>query len=147
MTPDMFKYYIFDPGWSNNIPLTQLQMINYNINLVNKVVKNVISVEKPEDYKANIIKPVFFKVQDLTSINVHKDVSENICLPINKYKSQCAMFYIKIEDAVFPEIGRTPEGVIFKIDCGKLTKQLNTSQYYVLNENYELISSGKYTYI
>ena len=57
------------------------------------------------------------------------------------------MFYIKIEDAVFPEIGRTPEGVIFKIDCGKLTKQLNTSQYYVLNENYELISSGKYTYI
>lgn len=147
MTPDMFKYYIFDPVWSNNIPLTQLQMINYNINLVNKVVKNVIAVEKPEDYKANIIKPVFFKVQDLTSINVHKDVSENICLPINKYKSQCAMFYIKIEDAVFPEIGRTPEGVIFKIDCGKLTKQLNTSQYYVLNENYELISSGKYTYI
>lgn len=147
MTPDIFKYYIFAPGWSNNIPLTQLQMINYNINLVNKVVKNVISVEKPDDYKANIIKPVFFKVQDLTSINVHKDVSENICLPINKYKSQCSMFYIKIEDAMFPEIGRTPEGVIFKIDCGKLTKQLNTAQYYVLNENYELVSSGKYTYI
>ncbi len=148
ITQDVIKYFIKSSSIKNkNIPLSKIQMINYNIDFVNKVVKNVISVERPADYKANIIKPVFFKVKDGININIHKDVSENICLPLNQYKAQCSMFYLKIEDATFPESGRVSEGVIFKIDCGKLTKKLNTSTYYILNSDMELITSGKYTYI
>lgn len=148
ITPEVFKFFIEPVGkWPNNIPLSNINMINYNLNFVNKVIKNIVSVERPNDYKANIIKPVFFKVKDSINISVHKDVSENICLPLNNYKSQVGQFYIKIEDATFSETGRVAEGVIFKIDCGKLTKSLDTGQYYILNSDMELVTSGKYTYV
>ena len=147
LSPDIFKYFIDNEGWQYNIPLSQVNMINYNLNIVNKVVKEVINVDQPDDYKANIIKPVFFKTQDGISINIHKEVSENICLPLNIYKSQVDCFYIKVEEAIFSEIGRVPEGVIFKIDAGKLTKSTDTGKYYIMNQDYELVTSGEYKYV
>lgn len=143
---DVFKYFI---NTSNvfNIPISQIDMINYNVNIVNKIKKNVVQIDRPADYKANIIRPVFFRTTEAENINVHKEISENVCIALNRYKSQVNMFYIKIENATFAECGRVNEGVIFKIDCGKLTKQYTTGPYYILNENYELVTEGKYTYV
>ena len=120
-------------------------MNNYNIDVVNKVVNNVVSVERPDDYKANIIKPVFFKVQDAFNITIHPAVTENICINLDAYKNKVNVFSIKIGDQTFNEIGRTANGVIFKIVGVNIeANNGDTGTYYILNDVGELVTTGQY---
>lgn len=112
----------------------------------NKTVMEVVEMTAQTDSKSNIIQPVFFRVRDLASIVVHPEVTENICINLDAYKSQVDRFYIKIEGAAFPEIGRTEMGVIFKVKGSSLPKRLTQGVYYILNENTDLVTTGKYIY-
>lgn len=118
----------------------------YNINTVNKIQQNVIQMERPADYKANIIKPVFFKVQPLNDITIHPDVTEQISIDLDAYKSKASSFMLKIEGVTFVEYGRSSTGVIFKIIGQSLPGTISEGTYYILNQDSELITSGKYTY-
>lgn len=114
--------------------------------IMNKTVQNVVTMTAQTDSKSNIIQPVFFRVRELASIVVHPEVTENICINLDAYKSQVNKFLIKIEGTVFSEIGRTESGIIFKVQGNMLPGKVGSGIYYILNQDAELVTSGKYMY-
>lgn len=163
ITQEMFKFMVFGPDESiknyYNINRCYIagadadkddtrfsDMINNNINVVNKSVKVVSESDVASSGKSHFIKPVFFKVHDLASIVIHPEVTENICLNLDQYKSKVNVFKIQIEGVQFAEIGRGGNGVIFKIIGSRLPKKVMSGVYYILNDDREMVTSGKYTY-
>lgn len=145
LTQDLFKFYIGELPF-NHVTLSLIDMNTYNINTVNKIEKKIIQVDRPSDYKSNILKPVYYKVKDVASIVLHPAVTENICLNLDAYKSSVEAFIIQVEGVNFTERARTNAGVIFKI-VGTSLPNINTSGvYYILNQDSELITTGKYNY-
>lgn len=98
------------------------------------------------DSKANIVQPVFFKSRDLANIIIHPEVTENICINLDAYKAKVTTFYIKIEGIVFPEMGRIEAGVIFKVQGNLLPGKTAGGIYYILDQDTNLVTTGKYTY-
>jgi hypothetical protein len=124
----------------------------YNINAVNKIENNVININRPEDTKSGLIQPMFYRSVESININIHPKVIENICINLDIYKSKVDTFILKIEDSIFPEIGRTQAGVLFKIKNPTIIKNEQGKEklsgvYYILNQDNELVTSGKYNYI
>lgn len=113
---------------------------------VNQTVQNKVVITSQTDSKANIIQPIFFKVRDLAQIIIHPEVTENICINLDAYKSQVDRFFIKIEGVSFMEIGRVESGVIFKVKGNLLPGSLSTGTYYILNQDGDLVTTGKYKY-
>ena len=144
-TQDIFKFYIGEPPF-HHVALSLIDMNNYNINAVNKIEKKIIQVERPSDYKANILKPVYYKVKDLASLILHPSVTENICINLDTYKSTVDTFIIQIENVSFIERARTNSGVIFKIVGTNLPHSVESGVYYILNQDSELVTTGKFTY-
>ena len=148
ITPEVFR---FIPPVVNELGLTKLNldiisMQEYNVPVVNKVTKNIIKVNRPEDYKANILRPVFIRSVELKNIVVHPEVTENLSLGLNRYKSAVSLFWIRIEGVDFVEIGRTDNTVVFKVDGSLLANEQTSGTYYILNENKEVVTSGNYRY-
>ena len=147
LTQEVYKYMIFTG--ENNLSKIKLNLIDMNvinINTVNKIQKNIVQLDRPKDYKSNITKPVYYRVRELSHLVVHPAVTENICLNLDKYKYLADSFILKIEGINFVEHSRTSNGVIFKIIGNKLPNATQNGTYYILNQDSELISTGKYTY-
>ena len=154
---DIYKYFVGTDFYVNKSPINNinLDLVNmklYNINAVNKIENTVVQISRPEDTKSRLIQPMFYKSVDITNINIHPMVVENICINLDIYKSKVDTFILKIEDSLFQEIGRTQSGVLFKIKNPTIIKdekgkvKLN-GIYYILNQDNELVTSGKYNYI
>lgn len=142
-TKELFKYFV-NPLKITNIDLTNMNKIE--INTVNKIINNIIQVDRPEDSKSNIIQPVFFRVRDLNNIIIHPEVTENICINLDQYKSKVNQFMIKIEGCTFKQIGANGYGIIFKVIGKNLPNKKTSGLYYILDQDAEFITSGKYTY-
>jgi hypothetical protein len=113
--------------------------------VVNIIENKVVSVERPQDYKTNVVKPIFVKVQDTDTIRLHRNVTENISINLDAYKNKVSSFVIKIGDMNYYEIGRINSGIVFKIVGSSLPE--NDGIYYILNESGELVTSGKYNVV
>lgn len=147
VTQNLFSYFINnDQQTWIDIKNENIDMNIYNINAVDKIEYKVYKLNNPTDAKSNIIQPVFFKVYDLPSIIVHPNVTENICLNLDQYKSKVKSFTILLENIQFGEIGRNTSGVIFKITGKKLPQNNLNGIYYIINQDEEVVTSGKYTY-
>ena len=114
--------------------------------IVNKTVQHVTQMTSQTDSKANIVQPVFFRARELANIILHPAVTENICINLDAYKAQVSSFFIKVEGTTFPEIGRTEAGVIFKVQGNMLPGSQNAGVYYILNQDADLVTTGKYIY-
>lgn len=145
LTQSLFRYLVGVVP-QQKIFLSAVDMNVYNINAVNKIQQNIIQVERPDDYKANIIKPIFFRTSKLASLVIHPVVTEQICINLDQYKSKVNSFILQVENTSFPEIGRNSSGVIFRIVGNKLPNQMATGTYYILDQDSELITTGQYTY-
>ena len=121
-------------------------MNNYTINAVNKVQQNIIQMERPDDYKANIIKPIFFRARELGGLVIHPAVTEQISINLDQYKSKVSRFMLKVEDTTFVEFGRTASGVVFKIVGVNLPNKKTSGLYYILDQDGELVTTGQYIY-
>ena len=148
LTPENYKYMIplENPWGFEKLNLNDIAMQRYDVHVVNKIQKNVIAVNRPEDAKANIIKPVFVRSVDLKNIVVHPEVVESLSFNLNRYKSMVDIFNIRIEGTDFMEVGRTDNTVVFRIDGNLLPNETTEGKYYILNENYEVVTSGNYRY-
>lgn len=147
ITQEVYKYIIFSHENSlNYIKLNLIDMNNYDLNIVNKIQNNIIQVDRPKDYKSNIIKPVYYKTRDLSNLIIHPEITENICINLDGYKYLVDSFIIRVEGVNFIETARTPSGVIFKIIGNKLANKQQSGTYYILNQDNELITTGKYFY-
>lgn len=123
-----------------------VDMNEYNVSVVNKIHKDVVKINRPEDYKSNIIKPVFIRTEPLEDIIIHPAVSENIAINLNKYKSKVDLFYIRVEGVDFIEIGRTPTSVVFGIDGNLLPNETIEGIAYILDKEFKLVTTTKYKY-
>jgi len=141
---DLIKYFIYDDFEINNIKLNELDMNLYNINVVNKIDNQIIQLSNKEDSKNNLIQPTFFKVVDLSNITIYPNVTQTICINLDIYKSKVSSFILQLDGINFPEIGRTQYGVLFKIQGSKLSNNITSGQYYILDQNLELVTAGKY---
>lgn len=122
---------------------------NMNIDkprIINKEIVQVVEMTSQTDSKSNIIQPVFFRARELANIIVHPEVTENICINLDAYKAQATRFFIKIEGVTFPEIGRVESGAIFKVQGNMLPGKVAGGVYYILDQDLNLITTGKYTY-
>lgn len=147
---------------SNTIPLTQelygkvkantsikinLEEMNVNkINIINSVNVESTKYNVPETSKSNIILPVFYRVRELGNVVVHPEVNENICINLDAYKSKVSNFIMQLEGIKFTEIGTTNSGTIFKVIGSMLPKSQPSGTYYILSQDGELVTTGKYTY-
>jgi hypothetical protein len=148
---------------SNEIPITQelfslfanggcekiIDIEDMNIqtfNVVNKIEHNIVQVERPNvtESKNNIVQPVFFRVKESEILTLHPMVTENISINLDDYKSKVERFTLQIGDTLFSQIGANSYGILFKIKANTLPKTITAGTYYVLDENNELITTGKY---
>lgn len=152
LTMDMMSYFLKPKttlaGLDNiyNINLDAINMDVFNINAINKIENKTIHVGTTNDIKSHIIQPTFFKSLHVMDLIIHPDVTETISINLDDYKSKVDTFIIQIENTQFIEVGRNATGVLFKIIGKKLPGVLNNGTYFILNEKYEMVTSGKYTY-
>ena len=121
-------------------------MIIQQPRMVNRTIQNVINMTSQTDSKANIIQPVFFRSRELASLLIHPEVNENICINLDAYKAQVDSFILKVEGICFNESGRTNSGVIFLVEGNLLPGSADEGIVYILNQDDELVTTGKYTY-
>jgi hypothetical protein len=146
ITQEIFKYFV---GWDldslkNRQKIDDMKITNYT--LVNKIVNEIVQLERPDKSKSNIIQPVFFRSVDSEFITIHPSVTENICINLDSYKHLVDSFLLQIEGVKFAEIGRLKAGVVFKVFGNRLPKKISSGQYYILNQDSEVVTSGKYIY-
>lgn len=143
-TPAKFDIGDLDSSHVFDITINGTDMTE--INIVNKINKNIVSVQRPDAHRNSVARPVFFKVKENTSdIQVHPSVTENIGVNLQKYKSQVKLFTMKVAGFEFPEIGRIGGNVVFKLNAGTLPEDLAAGLYYILDDNKELVTFGNYT--
>ena len=114
--------------------------------VINKNILQVVEMTAQTDSKSNIVQPVFFRTRELANLILHPEVTENVCINLDAYKAQCSRFFIKVEGTTFPEIGRTESGVIFKVQGNLLPGKVAGGVYYILNQDTDLVTTGKYKY-
>lgn len=115
-----------------------------NINMVNKTTRQIINIEKPNDFKNNLTRPVFIRAQKNNDIIIHPSVTENISINLREYKNYVETFTLRIADTDFTEYGRQSSNIIFKVVGKQLPEDIEEGTYYVLDDNNELVTSGPY---
>lgn len=93
-----------------------------------------------------LYKPIFYRVQDLQSIKIHKNLVQNIGINLSNIMTKVETFSIRIGDNTYKESSRNDVYTIFKINGSDLSS-LSSGIYHILNEDAEYISSGTYTII
>lgn len=155
MTMEVFKYFAelnktnVDSNSWNSVNIDEVNMNIYNINAVNKIIQEVTYVDNLDQAKSNIISPTFFRAVDSQDIDIYPETTENICINLDPYKPKVDVFFIKIEGVLYQELGRVPKGVIFKVNSqhNPLPNKIKSGTYYILNQDYEQVTKGKYRYI
>lgn len=149
---DLFRYFVGPSDFMVNrnpvycVNLDLLDMNVLNINTVNKIENKVVQFSSPVDTKSNLIQPTFFRTTELANIVIHPEVVETICINLDRYKSKVDHFVMQVEGVKFVEIGRNSNGSLFKIIGANLPNVKTSGTYYILNQDNELVTSGKYTY-
>ena len=142
ITQEIFS--IFTNGGSEKI--IDIADMNINtFNVVNKIENNIIQLERPNESKSNIVQPVFFRTKETETLTLHPVVTENISINLDDYKSKVERFILQIGDNQFEQIGANSYGILFKIPANTLSKTISSGIYYILNENKELVTTGKYS--
>lgn len=144
ITKEEFKYFIKQQIRNVNLQNIDMKLNNYNV--VNVIENKIVTVERPNDYKANIVKPIFVKTQENDNIRLYRSVTQNISLNLDAYKNKVDSFILKIGDMNFYEIGRINSGIIFKVIGVNLPEQ-NNGDYFILNNDGELVTNGKYVIV
>jgi hypothetical protein len=86
-------------------------------------------------------------VNDSELLTIHPAVTENVCVNLDDYKSKVDTFSLQIENCRFNQIGANQYGIIFKVVGATLPQEATEGTYYILNEDYELVTKGKYKYV
>ncbi len=133
---------------TNKINIDDLDMNCNQISTINKIKEttNNIVVEN-SDAKNHIIQPVFYQTRELNNTIIHPAVTENISLNLETYKAQVKQFLVQIEGVSFKEIGRTSQGIVFKVYGNMLPKSVDDGILYVLDQDSNLVTTGKFTYV
>ena len=148
MTKELYKYFVQTSSFNGitHININTLDMILYDVHAVNKIENVIIQNQTVTDSKSNIIQPVFYRAIETPDIILYPEVTDTICINLDQYKSKVNAFIIQVEGIKFNEIGRNSKGVLFKIQGKKLPQEITSGQYYILDQDSELVTLGKFSY-
>lgn len=152
LTRELYKYIMKTDDFEingyviNNVNLDYVNMEFKQINITNKLENNIFHSTVVNN-GSNVSVPVFYKSVELYETILHPEVTETICINLDYYKSKVNSFLVQIEGIKFKEVGRSSAGVFFKIIGNKLPKKLSSGTLYILNQDSELVTTGKYKYI
>lgn len=141
ITQEVFSKFVND-GLEKIIDVNDMNITNYSV--VNKIENKIIQLDRPNDSKSNIIQPVFFRSNELENITIHPVVTENISINLDDYKSKVQKFTLLINGCKFEQVGANSYGIIFKIHANSLPSTTTNGIYYILDDNMELVTTGKY---
>ena len=142
ITQEIFSTMV-NGGMEKIIDVSDMEINTYNV--VNKIENKIVQIERPNESKSNIMQPIFFRVKDTETLTLHPVVTENISINLDDYKTKVDKFTLLIEGCRFEQIGSNSYGILFKIGANKLPETAVTGTYYILNENDELVTTGKYS--
>lgn len=144
VTQEIFSMFYAD-GTEKIIDINDMNITKYNV--VNKIENRIVTLERPTESKANIIQPVFFRANETEMLTLHPLVNETISINCDDYKSKVSKFVLQIEGCKFEQIGSNKYGIMFRINANALPASAVSGTYYLLNEDLELITTGKYNCI
>ena len=148
LTQELFAKMVNHQNFPSQINLDDLNMNNININAVNKIENVTQNVTyKVDPQKSHMIQPIFYQTREIEQIIIHPAVTENISLNLETYKPYVKRFLLQIEGVSFKEIGRTSQGIVFKIYGNMLPKSVESGIAYVLDQDMNLVTTGKYKYV
>lgn len=154
LTQDEYRFLINNPEIIN---LNDIDMNVENVKIINKIENNVIQIQRPDDYKTNLIKPVFYKAYSADTIVIMRDPKVggtlkqyiSIELPSNVSANTIKLFKLRINGQVFTEVARQMNQIIFLINPGvkadvDLEEELmNEIVYDVTNDDDVTVFYGK----
>jgi hypothetical protein len=153
ITQDEYRFIINNPEIIN---LNDIAMNVENVKIINKIENNVIQIQRPDDYRTNLIKPVFYKVYTADTIAIKCDPHSgtlkqyiSIDPPANVPVNAIKKFTLFINGQKFNEIARQMNHVIFlinpgvKLDIDAEGKPMTETQYEVFKDNEEECFEGK----
>lgn len=147
LTQDLFSILLNHDDFPTSVNLDELTMNNINLTAVNRIVQNTTLLNKtPDNAKNHITQPIFYQTRDVGQVVIHPAVTEIIALNLDSYKSKVTQFMIQIEGVSFKEVGRTAKGVLFKVYGNLLPQSVKEGTLYILDQNAELVTTGKYIY-
>ena len=129
------------------INLEELDMNIIKLKAINKIEQKVTVVTPTDSTKKHLLQPVFYQTRNAENLIIHPSVTENISINLDSYKALVSRFKLQIEGVIFNEIGRSGRGVLFKVTGNMLPKNSDNGIAYILDQNNELVTTGKYIYI
>jgi hypothetical protein len=154
ITQDEYCFLINNPMTIN---LNDITMNVENVKIINKIENNVIQIQRPDDYKNNLVKPVFYKAYSADTIVIMRDPNVggslkqyiSIELPSNVSANAIKLFRLRINGQVFTEVARQMNQIIFlinpgvKVDVDLEDALMNEIEYNVMNEDDVTVFYGK----
>ena len=158
ISEESFKYFINDINksvvkWNGEQKVydNSKEMDKSKINFIDKITctikKNAETYDTPSARSGArvLYKPVFFRTQDLQTINLQPDLTQNIGINLSEYMTKVETFKLTIGGLQIVESARNDIYVIFSVNAASLGS--NSGTYHVSNQDDEYISSGKYTIV
>lgn len=154
ITQDEYRFIINNPEIIN---LNDIDMNVENVKITNRIENNVIQIQRPDDYKTNLIKPVFYKAYSADTIVIMRDSKVggtlnqyiSIELPSNVSTNAIKLFTLRINGQSFTEVARQMNHIIFlinpgvKADVDAEDALMNETEYNVLDEDDVAVFYGK----
>lgn len=154
ITQDEYRFIINNPEIIN---LNDIDMNVENVKITNRIENNVIQIQRPDDYKTNLIKPVFYKAYSADTIVIMRDSKVggtlkqyiSIELPSNVSTNAIKLFTLRINGQSFTEVARQMNHIIFlinpgvKADVDAEDALMNETEYNVSNEDNVVVFYGK----
>lgn len=98
-----------------------------------------------------IYKPIFYKVHDVQSITLRKDITQNIGISLIDFMTKVETFKIIINGVTITEYARNNNYVIFNIDTNAVLNATDTDvisgEYHIMNQDDEYLTSGAWSVI
>lgn len=98
-----------------------------------------------------IYKPIFYKVHDVQSIKLRRDITQNIGISLLDFMTKVETFKIIINGVTITEYARNNNYVIFNINTNVVLNSTDTNvisgEYHVMNQDDEYLTSGNWSVI
>ena len=180
LTKENFKYLINNISESNSIKTTKQKVItnttnsiynksdvmdiskyNFLNNIQIKLVNNQSNKNNTSNINTNtnnttnktkiIYKPIFYKVHDVQSITLRKDITQNIGISLLDFMTKVETFKIIINGVTITEYARNNNYVIFNINTNSVlnASDMNSTsgEYHIMNQDDEYLTSGNWSII
>ena len=180
LTKENFKYLINNISESNSIKTTKQKVItnttnniynksdvmdiskyNFLNNIQIKLVNNQSNKNNTSNINTNtnnttnktkiIYKPIFYKVHDVQSITLRKDITQNIGISLLDFMTKVETFKIIINGVTIIEYARNNNYVIFNINTNSVLNasdmNATSGEYHIMNQDDEYLTSGNWSII